>query len=44
MEEFEPSSRLAIGIGVVPAKFRRFESGKKDFETSSRLGIGNGRV
>ena len=44
MEEFEPSSRLRIGNGVVRAKFRRVELGMEDFEPSSRLGNGNGSV
>ena len=44
MEEFEPSSRLAIGNGGVSAKFRLLESGMEEFEPSSRIGFGNGGV
>ena len=44
MEEFEPSSRLGISNGGVPAKFRHLESGMAEFEPSSKLGIGNGGV
>ena len=44
MEDFEPISRLGIGNGGVPAKFRRMESGMKEFELISRIGVGNGGV
>ena len=44
MEEFESSSKLGIGNGVVPAKFRYVESGMAEFEPSSKRGIGNGGV
>ena len=44
MEEFEPSSRLGIGIGGVRAKFEGWYRKSRSLSKVPKLGIGNGRV
>ena len=44
MEEFEPSSRLGIGIGVVRVKFEAWIRKWRSSRQVATLGIGNGSV